>query len=420
MSRKTETVARTFANLALEKIHMGTNAARDTIGGSKGHSQEDIAKLAFLIEETGYVVEPISVGPLGYRDEKFHPDTPEGKHPLNAGYGRYQAVCFLRSKYPDDSRWKTIPAIIEGAQDAKSAAMINLVENFGNDQTSIGVALTYQHLQSVGLKSVQQVASMAGVSPAEVTNYVKLLRLPAHIQELLVQAEKNQGLWTAENKGERAGKKYNKPTATYLYGAIRRIDMSFKTAGKVDVSDTEYAAGINALYSDWEKTGIWDKDYAPLTNWVNGILAKMGKEPIEGRAKAKTEEPTPASGGETAPRNTAPATNGGTTPGNGKDQGMGRADQSGTPRDVNGPPVRESKDGKEEYYPLLGAGLALAQYLVNTGIPSLKAIGETAIRAYFGKTPNGTYGLSPASVTALDNVLKEHFPQSTTATASNG
>ena len=110
------------------------------------------------------------------------------------GDGRYQIIAGER-------RWRAsqiacltaIPAYIRTISDENVMEMA-LVENIQReDLNAIEIALAYQHLlESSGLTQ-EKIAERVGKSRAAVTNFLRLLKLPAQVQMALQKKEIDQG-----------------------------------------------------------------------------------------------------------------------------------------------------------------------------------------------------------------------------------
>ena len=88
---------------------------------------------------------------------------------------------------------KTVPAYIRTADDEKTMQMA-LVENIQReDLNPIEIALAYQGLiEQYGLKQ-EELSAKVGKKRATVTNYLRLLKLPAQVQMALKNKEIDQG-----------------------------------------------------------------------------------------------------------------------------------------------------------------------------------------------------------------------------------
>lgn len=426
---KVETL-QAIVGIPIEKLHLEANPARDSIIGPFGHNPATIGKIKSGISEVGRVVEPIIVGPLGYRDEVYQ-NTPPDMYPVFNGNGRVLALREMKGENPTDQRFYLAPCIIQESSEkeakkrTKETVLTNLAGHIRNEETSLGRALSYQQWMAVGLKTRQQIASLYSVTGAEVTNYLNLLRAPENMQTLLVEGETDSGLWSPTEKGERNGKKMNKLTASFIWNAVRRIGAVYADRlQKKDVTDVEYHNALNAAYTHWEKSGVWDE--AVIVNYLNGMLARAGKEPVEGKAKAKTGEgatPGENKSAQTSAQN-PPTSNGGVTPGNGKDGGMGRASKEGDPKPVTVTPQPSSEpptDSVKEFsIETRGAALWIGNHLSQPGMPSqLQEIGKRILSASWVYNAAKQTVMAPDHKTALDDYIRNAFAETASTAATN-
>ena len=432
-SVKIETL-QAIVGIPIEKLHLEANPARDSIIGPFGHNPTTIGKIKSGISEVGRVVEPIIVGPVGYRDEVYQ-NTPPDMYPVFNGNGRVLALREMKQENPTDQRFYLAPCIVQESieKDAKKrtkeTVLTNLAGHIRNEETSLGRALSYQQWMAVGLKTQQQIANLYSVAGAEVSNYLRLLRAPENMQTLLVEGETDSGLWSPAEKGERNGKKFSKLTASFLWTAVRRIASVYaERLGKKDVTDVEYHNALNAAYQHWEKSGVWDE--AVIINYLNGMLARAGKEPVDGKPKAKAE-PAPVTPAAAPTPATANAPTGNVTPGNGKDGGMGRANQSGDPKPVTS--SQTVREAKEEQKPLdtsvkidfvtreTSAMGWLANHLSQPGMPpQLATLGAFLKSAQWVQMTAGLTTMAPDHIKRFDMLIRETFvePEATATTAA--
>ncbi|MCI6671834.1 MAG: ParB/RepB/Spo0J family partition protein [Prevotella sp.] len=86
-----------------------------------------------------------------------------------------------------------IPAYIRTIKD-ESVMELALVENIQReDLNAIEIALAYEHLQEKSGMTQEKVAERVGKSRAAVTNYLRLLKLPAQVQMALQKKEIDMG-----------------------------------------------------------------------------------------------------------------------------------------------------------------------------------------------------------------------------------
>ena len=88
---------------------------------------------------------------------------------------------------------KTIPAYIRTADD-ESVMELALVENIQReDLNAIEIALAYEHLAETSGMTQEKISERVGKSRTAVTNYMRLLKLPAQIQMALKNREIDMG-----------------------------------------------------------------------------------------------------------------------------------------------------------------------------------------------------------------------------------
>lgn len=136
-------------------------------------SQEHLRELADSIAQIG-IVQPITLR-----------DTGDGFYTIIAGERRWRACQMAGLTH--------IPAYIRTVDDENMMEMA-LVENIQRqDLTALEVALAYQHLiEQYGLTQ-EQLSEKVGKNRATVTNYLRLLKLPAPIQMALKDRQIDMG-----------------------------------------------------------------------------------------------------------------------------------------------------------------------------------------------------------------------------------
>lgn len=88
---------------------------------------------------------------------------------------------------------KAIPAYIRTVED-ESVMEMALVENIQReDLNAIEIALAYEHLSETTGMTQEKIAERVGKSRAAVTNYMRLLKLPAQVQMALKNKEIDMG-----------------------------------------------------------------------------------------------------------------------------------------------------------------------------------------------------------------------------------
>jgi ParB family chromosome partitioning protein len=131
-----------------------------------------LAELAASIAGSG-LLQPITVRAVGSRFE------------LIAGERRWRAVQRLG--------WAKIPAIVRDIDD-QTALSLALIENLQRDDLSaLDAAQGYQRLVTDFKVSPTEVANLVGKDRSTVTNTLRLLKLPADVQELMQRRLLSEG-----------------------------------------------------------------------------------------------------------------------------------------------------------------------------------------------------------------------------------
>ena len=135
--------------------------------------EDALQELATSIRELG-IIQPITVRKI------------EGsKYQIIAGERRWRASQL--------AGLRTIPAYIVTVEDQNAMEMA-LVENIQReDLNAIEIALAYQHLAETTGMTQAKISERVGKSRAAVTNYMRLLKLPAQVQMALKNHEIEMG-----------------------------------------------------------------------------------------------------------------------------------------------------------------------------------------------------------------------------------
>ena len=135
--------------------------------------EDALQDLATSIRELG-IIQPITVR-----------KTESGKYQIIAGERRWRASQL--------AGLTTIPAYIVTVEDQNAMEMA-LVENIQReDLNAIEIALAYQHLAEATGMTQAKISERVGKSRAAVTNYMRLLKLPAQVQMALKNHEIEMG-----------------------------------------------------------------------------------------------------------------------------------------------------------------------------------------------------------------------------------
>lgn len=156
-----------LSEIAIEKITPNPNQPR------REFDEEALQELANSIREVG-IITPITLR-----------QTTDGSYQIIAGERRWRA-----SKM---AGLTSIPAYIRTVEDDNVMEMA-LVENIQReDLNAIEIALAYQHLADTSGMTQEKISERVGKSRTAVTNYMRLLKLPAQIQMALKNHEVDMG-----------------------------------------------------------------------------------------------------------------------------------------------------------------------------------------------------------------------------------
>jgi ParB family chromosome partitioning protein len=157
----------TINEIPLSQIEPNPNQPR------REFDESALQELAQSIGEIGIVV------PLTLRQ------TGENRFQIVAGERRWRASQI--------AGLKSVPAYIRTIKDEEVMEMA-LVENIQReDLNAIEIALAYQHLMETTDKTQDKVAERVGKSRTAITNYLRLLKLPAQVQMALQKKEIDMG-----------------------------------------------------------------------------------------------------------------------------------------------------------------------------------------------------------------------------------
>ena len=156
-----------ICEISMELISPNPNQPR------REFDDDALQELANSIRQIG-IIQPITLR-----------DTGNGTYTIIAGERRWRASQRAGLTH--------IPAYIKTVDDENMMEMA-LVENIQRqDLTALEVALAYQHLiEQYGLTQ-EQLSDKVGKNRATVTNYLRLLKLPAQVQMALQNKEMDQG-----------------------------------------------------------------------------------------------------------------------------------------------------------------------------------------------------------------------------------
>lgn len=135
--------------------------------------EESLEELVTSIKQHG-IIQPITVRKTG-----------DGKYQLISGERRHRAAV--------KAGLKKVPAYVRDAED-EDMLELALVENIQReDLDAIEVAISYQRLIDECNLTQESLSDRVGKGRATVTNYLRLLRLPAEIQSSIREKELSMG-----------------------------------------------------------------------------------------------------------------------------------------------------------------------------------------------------------------------------------
>ncbi len=153
--------------VAIDKIHANPNQPR------RDFDPTALQELADSIAEIG-IIQPITLRAMD-----------DGMYQIIAGERRWRASTL--------AGLKSIPAYIRTADDENVMEMA-LIENIQReDLNSLEIALAYQHLMEQYGLTQERLSERVGKNRTTITNYLRLLKLPATIQVALQNKELDMG-----------------------------------------------------------------------------------------------------------------------------------------------------------------------------------------------------------------------------------
>ncbi len=157
----------TINEIPIDQIEPNADQPRNSF------NEEALEELAHSIKEIG-IIQPITLRQVS--DNRFQ---------IIAGERRWRASQI--------AGLKAIPAYIRTIKDENVMEMA-LVENIQReDLNSIEIALAYEHLLEQSGMTQEKVSERVGKSRTAITNYLRLLKLPAQVQMSLQKKEIDMG-----------------------------------------------------------------------------------------------------------------------------------------------------------------------------------------------------------------------------------
>lgn len=156
-----------LSEIPLSQIEPNPNQPR------REFDEEALQELANSIREVG-IIQPITLRQIE-----------EGCYQIIAGERRWRASQL--------AGLQAVPAYIRTVQDENVMEMA-LVENIQReDLNAIEIALAYEHLAETSGMTQEKISERVGKSRTAVTNYMRLLKLPAQVQMALKNREIDMG-----------------------------------------------------------------------------------------------------------------------------------------------------------------------------------------------------------------------------------
>ena len=153
--------------IALDQISPNPNQPR------REFDEEAMQELANSIREIG-IIQPVTLRQME-----------DGKYQIIAGERRWRAAQM--------AGLETIPAYIRTVKDETVMEMA-LVENIQReDLNAIEIALAYEHLLEENGMTQEKISERVGKSRTAITNYLRLLKLPAQVQMALQKKQIDMG-----------------------------------------------------------------------------------------------------------------------------------------------------------------------------------------------------------------------------------
>lgn len=157
-----------MSEIEMDKIEANPNQPRISF------DQEALAELAASIKNLG-IIQPITLRKIN-----------ENKYQIISGERRFKASKLIGLK--------TIPAYIKTVEDDASLEMMALIENIQReDLNAIEISLSFQKLIDEFKLTQDQLSDKVGKKRATISNYLRLLKLPAVVQIALKEKKIDMG-----------------------------------------------------------------------------------------------------------------------------------------------------------------------------------------------------------------------------------
>ena len=224
--------------------------------------QDALQELAISIKELG-IIQPLTVRKLGY--DKFQ---------LISGERRFRASQL--------AGLKTVPVYIRIANDQAMLEMA-LVENIQREQLNpVEIALSYQRLIEECKLTQEKMSERVGKKRSTITNYLRLLKLPAEILAALRDESISMGHARALVNVKNQDTQINIFRDALNYGfTVREIEQVVKDFG--DSSYTKTSRKRSKTLPSFE--------YQKLANDISNKIGKDVKLKVSKSGKGKIEIP---------------------------------------------------------------------------------------------------------------------------------
>ena len=224
--------------------------------------QDALQELAISIKELG-IIQPLTVRKLGY--DKFQ---------LISGERRFRASQL--------AGLKTVPVYIRIANDQAMLEMA-LVENIQREQLNpVEIALSYQRLIDECKLTQEKMSERVGKKRSTITNYLRLLKLPAEILAALRDESISMGHARALVNVKNQDTQINIFRDALNYGfTVREIEQVVKDFG--DSSYTKTSRKRSKTLPSFE--------YQKLANDISNKIGKDVKLKVSKSGKGKIEIP---------------------------------------------------------------------------------------------------------------------------------
>ena len=247
----------TISEVAIEQIEPNPNQPRHEF------DQDALEELATNIRELG-IIQPITLRQVT-----------DSRYQIIAGERRWRASQL--------AGLKSIPAYIRTVND-ENVMELALVENLQRqDLNAIEIALAYEHLLEGSGMTQERISERVGKSRTVITNYLRLLKLPAQVQMALQKKELDMGharaLLSLDSPSQQI--KLFKDTIKNGY-SVRKVEEMAKR-----IKNEELEGGSHA---DPQRTALTDK-IGTLSKQLSDVLSAKVQMTCSAKGKGKISIP---------------------------------------------------------------------------------------------------------------------------------